>query len=692
MHLAKVLSSAPLAMRLFTSVAIVATMFFAVLLLEEYVSSKELKNKQLRNALVDPILTYKDPSKTVDINEAFALQRAGAFEPATASSGLVTRQDVSLWFYASFTNEEPYDVELIFDTKLHVVPSGEIYVYQKEQMMPALIENADSLASSRLVSPRRFAISLNAAPGEKVEIFFRYDPKVYHNPRLRLVSFSTLVDMELSERSQHLLLFGFCTALAIAGLAICFALRFSPAALYSGFILSMMSYSVVGGGYAYEFIPTWPNATHNYAIRIIISLTCAFGALFVSGIFNFKEVAPRLYFISRIWVVLCIGAMLTTLTPEYTQLEFFTFLFMAISAEGYFAVACVGVYFGWVGARLLLFGSSFLAILGILALHKVFGEPWTTGEAYATIWRLGMLIEAFVFMLIIVLRISEIRRTEEAATSRSVKLMKSEIALNKALRDAEVAAQIRQRDIAEKDRIANARIEDLKNDLEYIGRVNLMGQFAAGLAHELNQPLSALVHDVDSAKLLIKDGDAKSAEMRSILEDIENHTFRAGDIIRALRSMVQKRTQSREPFDIGSLAEQTIAIIKKEADEKRITLEVEINQELYVVADRVQVAQVMVNLLRNAVEALGRTEDANRRICVSAIGDGPKVFIAVQDNGPGMPSGFAPFAQFGAHSTNGMGLGLSICKSLVDANDGSISIDNTYTKGARFEITLPGVP
>ncbi|MEL7092538.1 MAG: ATP-binding protein, partial [Pseudomonadota bacterium] len=241
----------------------------------------------------------------------------------------------------------------------------------------------------------------------------------------------------------------------------------------------------------------------------------------------------------------------------------------------------------------------------------------------------------------------------------------------------------------EESKQSAARLENFKRDVDRIGRINLMGQFAAGLAHELNQPLGALVHDVDSAKCVLSQTHIDTAELTEILGDIDGHAHRAGDIIRALRNMIERDDQALLQFSLDELLQQTLAIMRTEAAAYDVDIQISVPANITIEGNRVQMAQVLVNLIRNAISALATTQQAERVIRLEAEQRADDIMLSVEDNGPGFPSHIRPFAQFETTSRTGLGLGLSISKSLVEANKGAIVHLDGKERGARFEITLP---
>ncbi len=234
------------------------------------------------------------------------------------------------------------------------------------------------------------------------------------------------------------------------------------------------------------------------------------------------------------------------------------------------------------------------------------------------------------------------------------------------------------------------RIDQLNRDLSHLARGNTMGQMASGLAHELNQPLTAIAQNADTALLVLDQQPAPDAELREILQEIERQSLRAGSIIHALRSFIRKDDGARISFDLGELLDQTLHLVRAEAAEAGVVIERDLPSDLPpVLADRVHLAQVVINLLQNAIEAMAPDRDNERRVTLRAWAQDGFVTVAVQDTGPGLDAGVMPFAQFETTKRSGMGLGLSICKSIIEANGGRIWHEHSGTRGARFVFTVP---
>lgn len=232
-------------------------------------------------------------------------------------------------------------------------------------------------------------------------------------------------------------------------------------------------------------------------------------------------------------------------------------------------------------------------------------------------------------------------------------------------------------------------ISRLNRDLSHLARGNTMGQMAAGLAHELNQPLAAIAQNADTGLLIVDNAGNSAPELREILGEIEQESLRAGEIIRALRGFICKDELQSTTFALSELLGQAIRLVHAEAVEANVSIRPMLPPLPPVRANRIQIAQVLVNLLRNAIEAMAEADSPVRRITVTARQAGDVVEVSVQDTGPGIAPGVSLFAQFETTKQAGMGLGLSICRSMIEANGGEMWLDDSVAEGACFLFTVP---
>lgn len=229
--------------------------------------------------------------------------------------------------------------------------------------------------------------------------------------------------------------------------------------------------------------------------------------------------------------------------------------------------------------------------------------------------------------------------------------------------------------------------------LAHAGRLAVAGELSAAIAHELNQPLAAILSNAEAAELLLASSPTPLAELRQILADIRADDVRAGEVIRQLRMLLSKHAPKMVPLDLDVLAGEVLRLLTAEARRRNVTLETECAAHPPVRGDRVQLQQVLLNLILNAMEAMEGTPPAQRRIVVRIATAGPgDAEVAVRDNGHGIPGAQLPhvFDAFRSTKGSGMGLGLSIARYIVEAHGGRIRAENNAEGGATLRFTLPG--
>ena len=229
-------------------------------------------------------------------------------------------------------------------------------------------------------------------------------------------------------------------------------------------------------------------------------------------------------------------------------------------------------------------------------------------------------------------------------------------------------------------------------ELIQLFRSSVLGAMAMILAHELNQPLAAISNYATAARRLLAAGDsAKPESVADALAEIEASSRRASEIIRLVREMMGKGRPEGTRIDVGIAIRQSLALGLLDAKSKGIVHSSEVAPDLFVAADPVQIQQVLLNLLRNAVEAV---QDGDRReIEVEAARIGKEVEIRVGDTGPGLASEVRerPFEPFVTTKPQGLGVGLSICRAIVERHGGRIWAEDREGGGTTFCIRLPRV-
>jgi two-component system sensor kinase FixL len=249
------------------------------------------------------------------------------------------------------------------------------------------------------------------------------------------------------------------------------------------------------------------------------------------------------------------------------------------------------------------------------------------------------------------------------------------------------------RDLSERQS-TEARLQELQSELVHISRLTAMGEMASTLAHELNQPLSAIANYLKGTRRLLESaGDERAATMREALDKAAEQALRAGQIIRRLRDFVSRGESEQSVESLTKLIEEASALALVGVKEHGIRVRYQFDPAVdLVLADRVQIQQVLLNLLRNAVDAM---VDASRReltIATSALSD-ETIEIAVADTGPGIAEEVADqlFQPFVTTKRHGMGVGLSISRTIVDAHGGTIQAEPNPGGGTIFRFTLRAV-
>jgi len=247
------------------------------------------------------------------------------------------------------------------------------------------------------------------------------------------------------------------------------------------------------------------------------------------------------------------------------------------------------------------------------------------------------------------------------------------------------------RDLTERQKI-EGRLQDLQAELVHIGRLSELGEMSSALAHELNQPLSAVGNYINGARRLMDSGAAPEA-IRDGLDKAAAQTLRAGEIIRRLRDFVRRGETDRRIESLSKLVEEASALALVGAKDHGIRVKFQLDPAVdLVLADKVQIQQVLLNLMRNAVEAM--EQSPRRELVVStASGKDGVVTISVADTGHGIAEKtrsqlFQPFFTTKRH---GMGVGLSISRTIIEAHGGNIWVEANPTGGTIFRFTLRAV-
>jgi len=229
--------------------------------------------------------------------------------------------------------------------------------------------------------------------------------------------------------------------------------------------------------------------------------------------------------------------------------------------------------------------------------------------------------------------------------------------------------------------------------MNLLSRVSLLGEMTASLAHELNQPLSAIISNANAGMQYIERGKDDPATLRDILGDVESDAHRAHDIIRNVRNTIKKGDPARRRIDLNELVTNVAHIIRPDAVGYSCEIETSLAKDLPLIeGDPVQIQQVLVNLVSNALDAMRQTTTGRRKVEISTAGQGDgNVRLSVRDHGTGIPMEMHGrlFDQFFTTKEHGLGMGLAIVRSIVEAHGGKIDAENVADGGARFYFTLP---
>jgi C4-dicarboxylate-specific signal transduction histidine kinase len=246
----------------------------------------------------------------------------------------------------------------------------------------------------------------------------------------------------------------------------------------------------------------------------------------------------------------------------------------------------------------------------------------------------------------------------------------------------------------ERERDDQKHLTSMQAELARAARLTTMGEMAASIAHEINQPLASVVNNANAGIRWLDRETPNIEEVKAALNRIVNDGQRGSDIIGSVRAMVKKGGRSRIQIDLGELIEEVMRLIEGQFQRHGVSVQVELAHDVpNVLGDRVQLQQVILNLLTNAADAVTHESDGERSVRVrSKRHDGHDVLIAVEDSGTGITPDNKKriFDAFYTTKSEGMGMGLSICRSIVESHGGRITVEDASPCGSVFQIILPG--
>jgi len=242
-------------------------------------------------------------------------------------------------------------------------------------------------------------------------------------------------------------------------------------------------------------------------------------------------------------------------------------------------------------------------------------------------------------------------------------------------------------------RVAEQAVQTHRSEVAHASRLAVAGELTASIAHEINQPLGAILNNVDAADLLIASGNAQDEQLREILADIRRDDVRASEVIRRLRALLARHEIQRSSLDLNTAVSEVASLLRFEAERRGVTIDMRLAPRATIVGDRVQIAQVLINLLLNAMDAVSEVGEDRRTITIEVEEAEHRIRIAIRDRGRGIGSEALPrvFDSFYSTKHAGMGLGLSIARTIVEAHGGRIWVESRAGDGAVFFVELPSI-
>ena len=237
---------------------------------------------------------------------------------------------------------------------------------------------------------------------------------------------------------------------------------------------------------------------------------------------------------------------------------------------------------------------------------------------------------------------------------------------------------------------AERALQDVRMDLARVSRITSLGALTASIAHEINQPIAAVITDASAGLRWLGAEPPNLQEVREALEGIRKGGARAGDVIDRIRALARKDPVKVDELDLNEAIREVIALTRGEIAHSRVTLSTRLAEVAPIHGDRVQLQQVILNLILNAIEAMGDNETRDLLI-ETREKNGRNILVSVSDSGPGVDPATADrlFEPFYTTKQGGMGIGLSICRSIIEAHEGKIWAGQNTARGSTFQFTLP---
>jgi PAS domain S-box-containing protein len=245
------------------------------------------------------------------------------------------------------------------------------------------------------------------------------------------------------------------------------------------------------------------------------------------------------------------------------------------------------------------------------------------------------------------------------------------------------------------DRIrALVQLEQMQSDFAHMNRVSTMGELAASLSHEITQPIASARNNARAAQNFLDNQPPDLSQVREALSCVVSDTDRAGDIVDRIRDHIKKTPPRKEHFDLNEAINEVIVLGRSALIKNGVSVQTQLSEGLFpIYCDRVQLQQVVLNLIINAAEAMGSVEAEPRELLISTEQHHTGVLVAVRDSGPGIDPTYLErvFEAFYTTKSHGVGMGLSICRSIIDAHGGRLWAEANEPRGTIFQFTLPAM-
>ena len=279
---------------------------------------------------------------------------------------------------------------------------------------------------------------------------------------------------------------------------------------------------------------------------------------------------------------------------------------------------------------------------------------------------------------------------EPAAYPRLAAFIATAVCVNLAIAAKQRAERAR-REAMEDRKVARESLQKMEQRMARAAQIATLGEVSASIAHEINQPLTAIIANAHMCSDSLATGPAAMEDARLLVQDILDCGYHATDVVRRMRTLFKSGSLETAPLDINDVVKEVLSLIRSEAGKRRVNLEIDLETGIPpILADRVQIQQVLMNLCINGLDAMESVADRRRTLSVrTRCHDPGAIRVEVQDSGVGLREPDRVFEAFFTTKQNGMGMGLPISRSIVELHNGHLWPENGDTPGTTFCFTLP---